>query len=358
MSQPLVSICLPNLNGRVFLEERLETILAQTFPDWELIVCDSYSDDGSWEFFQKFAGDSRVRLHQVPREGIYAGWNECLRRARGEYVIFAPSDDTAQPQLLEQLLTPLLRLPAVNVAVCDYRMINETGQLIDMPLENSPRLFLGEWMTRPCLRPRLTEFILHCCFNTIWVTMTAVLFRRSLLEKIGLFRTDRGSQADLEWTLRATLAADVAFVPGRFATWRIHGKQVTPQRAYDWCFLRTTLACFNSVLHDPNAGFPREWQNIPHWDRELMTIWRFEYLDSFHLDRRAAQENPTQFLANCWAALRLKPDLLLSQLLRGFAWRKEFSPDRLVRARELINLFQVPWPPREATWVTRCGVSP
>ncbi len=350
MTAPLVSICLPNLNGRAFLEERMETILAQTFADWELIVCDSYSDDGSWEFFRKFAGDPRVRLHQVPGEGMYAGWNECLHRARGEYVCFAPSDDTAQPQLLEQLLAPLRRLPEVSVAVCDYQTIDENGQSINMPLENSPRLFLGEWMTKPCLRPRLTEFVLHCCFNTIWVTMTAVLFRRSLLEKIGLFRTDRGSVADLEWTLRATLATDVAFVPGRFATWRVHGNQATPRRHYDWRFIRTTLACFDSVLHDPNAELPQEWRNIPHWDRELTKIWRLEYLDSFHLDRRAARENPTQFLTNCWEALRLKPDLVFSQLARGFAWRKEFSPDRIARAQELIDLFQVPWPPRKAAW--------
>jgi hypothetical protein len=114
--------------------------------------------------------------------------------------------------------------------------------------------------------------------------------------------------------------------------------------------LRTMLACFDSVLHDPNAELPAEWRSIPHWDRELTKIWRLEYVDSFHLDRRAARENPTQFLTNCWEALRLKPDLVFSQLARGFTWRKEFSPDRIARAQELIDLFQVPWPPREAAW--------
>jgi uncharacterized protein YecE (DUF72 family) len=184
----------------------------------------------------------------------------------------------------------------------------------------------------------------------MWGTMTAVLFEHSLLKEAGLFRTDRGSQADLEWTLRATLATDVAFVPGRFATWRVHGNQATPQHTYDCRFLRTILACFDSVLRDPNTELPPEWRNIPHWDRELTKIWRLEYLDSFHLYRRAARENPTQFLTNCWEALRLKPDLLLSQLARGFAWRKEFSPDRIAHAHELIDLFQVPWPPRKAVW--------
>ena len=50
--KPVVSICLPNLNNRPYLEERLQTILAQTFSDWELIVYDNYSDDGAWELLQ------------------------------------------------------------------------------------------------------------------------------------------------------------------------------------------------------------------------------------------------------------------------------------------------------------------
>ena len=66
---PLVSICLPSLNTHQFLEERMETIFRQTVTDWELIVCDSYSDDKSWEFFQKFKGDKRVRLLSGTQRG-------------------------------------------------------------------------------------------------------------------------------------------------------------------------------------------------------------------------------------------------------------------------------------------------
>jgi len=58
MPTPLVSICLPNLNTCRFLAERMETLLAQTVNDWELIICDSHSDGGSWEFFQGTPGNS------------------------------------------------------------------------------------------------------------------------------------------------------------------------------------------------------------------------------------------------------------------------------------------------------------
>ena len=62
MSTPKISILLPCFNAEPFLKERIDSILAQTFSDWEAIVLDSHSDDGSWEFFQSIAStDSRFR---------------------------------------------------------------------------------------------------------------------------------------------------------------------------------------------------------------------------------------------------------------------------------------------------------
>jgi glycosyltransferase involved in cell wall biosynthesis len=104
---PLVSICLPTLNARRFLEPRMASILSQTLTDWELIVCDSFSDDGTWEYLQQFKDDPRVRLYQVSKEGLYAGWNECLRRCRGEYVYMATADDTCEASLLEKMVGAL-----------------------------------------------------------------------------------------------------------------------------------------------------------------------------------------------------------------------------------------------------------
>src|ERR1035437_1738175 len=102
---PRVSILLPTRNSRAFLDERLATILAQTFADWELIVADSFSDDGTWAVLQDAAAhDSRIALAQTPRDGIYPNWNRCLARARGEFVYVAPADDTMAPTLLTELV--------------------------------------------------------------------------------------------------------------------------------------------------------------------------------------------------------------------------------------------------------------
>ena len=103
MTSPLVSVCLPNLNTYPYLRERVDTILAQTYENWELVISDNHSEDGAWEFFQDLAKqDPRVSIAQAPREGLYPNWNQCVRRARGEYVYIATSDDGMAPDCLEK----------------------------------------------------------------------------------------------------------------------------------------------------------------------------------------------------------------------------------------------------------------
>ena len=342
--QPLISICLPNLNTRRFLEERMNTILAQSVKDWELIVCDSYSDDGAWELFQKFKGDARVRLYQVPRAGIYAGWNECLRRATGKYVYIATSDDTMRPDCLEKLLSPLEHIPAIKLAYCDYEKIDANGQPVAIQ-KDWRRDFLGQWMDTAAIHHGPTEFILHCALNITWVTVTSVLFRRDLLDRIGLFRTDCGSAGDLEFALRAALVTDIAYVPGKLSSWRVHDQQGTP-KFFEWEFMGKVLGMFQAVLADPQANVPNEWMKIPNWDKELTAVWEMEYQDGFHLDRWYARHHPYRFLQNAWAALWRRPGLLLSQTLCGFAGAERFSPNRVEAAKRMFALFQPPWPPK------------
>src|SRR5437868_13178094 len=105
---PRVSICLPNLNNRPFLDERLDTIFRQSFSDWELVIFDNDSQDGAWELFQEIAArDDRVRLQRAPNRGMYANWNNCINAARGEYVYIATSDDTMAEDCLEKLVASL-----------------------------------------------------------------------------------------------------------------------------------------------------------------------------------------------------------------------------------------------------------
>ena len=176
----------------------------------------------------------------------------------------------------------------------------------------------------------------------MWWTVAAVLFRKTLLDRIGFFRTDRGSQADEEWEMRAALASDIFFVPQKLATWRVHDKQATAGLAE---INRRNLDGLETVLRDPDSGIPPGWKDVSDWERKITRICRTEYLAGYGLYRGQAKANPWKFVRNAWQALRCEPGLLRRQIANGFAWSAEFSPDPLAAARELIDLFGCQWPP-------------
>src|SRR5580704_3035040 len=115
---PTISVIVPNYNHARFLPKRIESIIHQTFQDFELILLDDCSSDDSRSILAQYAGDPRVRI-EFNRENsgsTFKQWNRGVRLAQGKYVWIAESDDYADPQLLERLVAILEANPAVAYA--------------------------------------------------------------------------------------------------------------------------------------------------------------------------------------------------------------------------------------------------
>ncbi len=226
---PKVSILLPNLNTRKFLRERFETILNQTLTDWELVVVDNYSDDGAWKLIQEYARkDPRIRISQAPRKGMYANWNNCIQLSKGEYIYIATSDDTMMPDCLEKMVRALEAHPECDICHCCLKHIDENGN--ETPndwFDSRPGQFYGELMKKPHIRMAPYDGILHCALYTVYSSITQLLIRRSVFDKVGLFRTDWGSTGDFEWGMRASLVCNTVHIPEILATWRLYSEQAT-----------------------------------------------------------------------------------------------------------------------------------
>lgn len=230
MKAPRVSICLPNLNNRLYLEERIATIEEQTFTDWELVICDNFSDDGAWEYFEELAKrEPRVRISQEPKEGMYANWNNCLRQARGEFVYVATSDDTMAADCLEKMVKALDENPDCGLAHCPMKVIDEHGapgrdwwSVSSLFAKSSPGL-----MGRRHKRIAPYDGVLCLLGDNIYSSVTQLLIRRSLYDKVGMYKADWGSLGDFHWNLRAGLAASAVHVPDTWGGWRMHPSQAT-----------------------------------------------------------------------------------------------------------------------------------
>jgi hypothetical protein len=129
---PRVSVVVPAFNNAPFIEATVDSILAQTFTDFEVVIADHGSQDGTWEVLQRYAGDLRVRLAQTePGGGAVRNWNAVTRAARGEWIKLVAGDDLIYPQMLGASFAALDRLgDASTVLVATRRdLVDARGKV-------------------------------------------------------------------------------------------------------------------------------------------------------------------------------------------------------------------------------------
>ena len=133
---PKVSIIVPNYNYRQYLPERLASITGQTFTDYELILLDDKSTDGSGEYLREFAKNNKNKVKACVINDRNTGnpfvqWQKGIDMAEGEYVWIAESDDCCSNDLLQRLV-PLLDADEKAVfAMCGSHLVDENGNGID-----------------------------------------------------------------------------------------------------------------------------------------------------------------------------------------------------------------------------------
>lgn len=133
MEKGLVSIITPVYNGEKFVAETIESVLKQTYPNWEMIVVDDGSKDSSAAIIRQFAErDCRITSVQQPNGGSASARNNGIRRARGQFIALLDADDLWEPNFLESQLALMKEKNALLVHA-SYKRINEESKEILRP---------------------------------------------------------------------------------------------------------------------------------------------------------------------------------------------------------------------------------
>ena len=123
---PAVSVIIPMYNTEAFIKDCLDSLVAQTFTDFEVIIIDDGSTDDSARIAASYASsDARFRLIGQPNKGPSEARNTGLKIMRGDYVTFIDSDDCVAPNFLETLFF-IAQLHQADIACCATQIINET----------------------------------------------------------------------------------------------------------------------------------------------------------------------------------------------------------------------------------------
>jgi glycosyltransferase involved in cell wall biosynthesis len=216
--QPLVSICIPVCNAERFIAETLESALAQTYQNFEVIVSDDASIDRTVEVVLRYV-EHGVRLIEQPKNlGMHGNWNAVIRASSGKYVLKLDADDLIMPDHIAEQVAVFEEHPEVVFAHCACRLINANGRFLgyERSIHGSfIRTGIEEW-PRYVFGPRAVNI---------------VTLRRSAYDAVGGY--DERYQYSGDWAMhRALLKIGSVFYNDRvLASYRLHsvGKEGVKQ---------------------------------------------------------------------------------------------------------------------------------
>ncbi|MFB2969902.1 glycosyltransferase [Aerosakkonema sp. BLCC-F183] len=189
----LISVIIPVYNGKKTIRETIESVLHQTFSDWELIVINDGSNDGTLEVIANIK-DTRLNVFSYPNAGQAASRNRGLSKAHGEFIAFLDADDVWMPDKLELQLKALQTNSQAAVAYSWTDCIDESGQF----LRRGNHINLTGNVYAQML---LTDFLEHG---------SNPLIRRDALNQVGSF--DESLPPAEDWDMWLRLAARYQFV--------------------------------------------------------------------------------------------------------------------------------------------------
>lgn len=173
MNEPLVSVIIPNYNHAPYLQERIESILRQTYRHFEIIMLDDCSTDHSRKVMNTYREHPQVTkiiFNEVNSGSPFVQWKRGIQEANGELVWIAESDDSCHPDMLRQLVGKFEGNPTQSFAFCQCKFVDRKGEITDTHswrLEKVERMN-GKAFIRKHLRFR----------NRVW-NASCALFRKS-----------------------------------------------------------------------------------------------------------------------------------------------------------------------------------
>ena len=253
-----VSVIIPNYNHARYLRRRIDSVLDQTYRDFELIILDDCSTDGSRAVIDEYA--ARGAQISVYYNGANSGspfrqWDFGVSRAGGEFVWIAESDDVAEPDFLERAAPLLKNNGSLGLVYCDARILDGCACGAGRASDLKRNLHGSKWLrdyTNSGEREIFDHLYLHNTINNA----SGVLFRKSTYARAGW--ADRGMRYCGDWFLYARMLriSDIAYIASPLNNLRLHAA---------------------SALHD--------YYTDPRYFRELVRVYLF-MLATFSLPPR------------------------------------------------------------------------
>lgn len=222
MTRPAVTVTICLHNSSAFVEDALASVLGQTFSDFELLLVDDGSSDGTIDLIADRFHDDRIRIIRQSHQGIGAARAVSLSNARGEYIAFLDHDDVWAPEKLERQVGILRQRADIALLFSDSTLVDLRGAVLGR---------LGELYGYPSLRPLLADPYHALLTRNCFIDVSSVTARRDVLRAVGGFDSRWRFVEDYDLWLRVARRHKLEYVADSLVTRRVHDGQFTRQRA-------------------------------------------------------------------------------------------------------------------------------
>jgi glycosyltransferase involved in cell wall biosynthesis len=257
-----VSVVIPVHNGEKYLAQAIESVLAQTFRDFELLIVDDGSTDGSRAIAELYARhDGRIRVFSQPNRGVAAAGNRGLQEANGEWVARLDADDVFHPEKLERQIAFINHYPAVKLVGTLAWFINRDGRRLGLVGTEGP------------FRPE--EFHRLAGENSpVYFVHSSTLMHGPTVLAIGGYREPFVLAEDVDlWIRMAERGHLMLKVAEPLVLYRLHGASLTMTRnAEQRRHQRWALACARARKNGRNEPTLEEfstWEKKRSWSKRV-----------------------------------------------------------------------------------------
>lgn len=219
MTQPLITVVICTYNGELYLEKAIDSVLAQTYPNVEIVIVDDGSADATASIIHALAARHPcIRPFFRKNHGLPASRNFAFENARGDWIAIIDQDDLCYPSRLARQLEIAIENPGAGLIFCDTHFIDENDKVIGNHLSkfSLPERFIP--------KKQAGNLLLQVgCF----IDSEAFFIKREAALSLGRLDESLRYACDYEYFIRAGFAMDFAYSTEVLAAWRVHAGQAT-----------------------------------------------------------------------------------------------------------------------------------
>jgi len=284
MSSPRFSVVLPTYNGAHYLRECIDSVLAQRFEDYELVIIDDGSTDDSRHILATYRNHQRVRIFQhKENEGLFPTLNEAVRKSRAPLIHLLGQDDRMKENCLERWDAFWREHPTLGMAYCQRDTIDEKGTVIETAPEDQTPTVLS------------TEQVAQISFyhGSMPGNIASVVLRREALNTAGLFREDMQVSGDFEMWIRIAEEFDTGFLDEALINLRRHEGQFSRRPGITVQFMEEDREVVERLLEllpsDQRSHarrYNRWFRHVQYVHHMMRALWRGEVAVARRIFRR------------------------------------------------------------------------